>query len=146
MHFSHFIYSVVLVYKQIDFLRYSAWQILHLPNGFNSLTYSLALHAAVYEQFILRFAWTKAYTPKPIKAVTSKGQGKTLGNGLGIVMTSQTQKLFLIWNILIKCVFGPDSSFAVSTANNLLAQLWLLPKFSTLFLSIHINTYHLLLP
>lgn len=32
-------------------------------------------------------------------------------------MTFQTQKLFLIRNILIKCVFGPASSSAVSTAN-----------------------------
>lgn len=131
--------------QNITFLGYSAWQLLHFTNGFNSLSYPQALRAVICELFILTFAWTKPYTPKPIKAVASKGQGKPLGHGLGIVMTFQTQKLFLIWNILIKCVFGPVSSFAVSTANNLLAQLWLLPKFSTLLPSTHTDThYHLL--
>lgn len=131
--------------QNITFLSYSAWQLLHFTNGFNSLSYPQALRAVICELFMLTFAWTKPYTPKPIKAVTSKGQGKPVGHGLGIVMTFQTQKLFLIWNILIKCVFGPVSSFAVSTANNLLAQLWLLPKLSTLLPSTHTDThYHLL--
>lgn len=119
------------------FLRYSARQLLHFTNGFNSLSYPQALCAIVCGLFILTFAWTKPYTPKPIKTVTSKGQGETLGLRLRIVMTFQTQKLFLIWNILIKCVFGPVSSFAVSTADNLLAQLWLLPRLSTILPNTH---------
>lgn len=127
------------------FLRYSTWQLLHFTNGFNSLSYPQVLCAIICGLFILTFAWTQPYTPKPIKAVTSKGQGKTLGLRLRIVMTFQTQKLFLIRNILIKCVFGPVSSFAVSTADNLLAQLWLLPRFSTILPNTHTDTHcHLL--
>lgn len=44
-------------------------------------------------------------------------------------------------------MFGPASSSAVSTANNLLAQLWLLPRFSALLPSTHTDPhYHLLCP
>lgn len=130
----------------ITFLRYSAWQLLHLIIKW---IYFFILSTDTLCSFMwavpINFCRSNALHTQTYKGCHIKGQWKTLGRRLGIVMTFQTQKLFLIWNILIKCVFGPASSFAVSTANNLLAQLWLLPSFSSFLPSTHTDIhYHLI--